>query len=192
MTVTCNTAPAFNLFRLHIFPHWRDILTLKQPCERQSWWNLVPSKICGQGLQHAERWWRMPTHCISLDMGWIWGLMRGCFGSAAWAVVLGRASGCSDLVSFAKEMNSLLDSDWRDPILADIIHDATPVGYDGKSSHTAEQIKWYIQCREIQFQCYTELESKQKLKQNIWLFCGHLRDMFFSWKQCHVLGWLLI
>lgn len=138
MTVTCNTAPAFNLFRLHIFPHWRDILTLKQPCEWQNWWNLVLSKICGWGLQRAEHQWGVPTHCTALDMGWIWGLQRGCFGSAAWAVVLVRGSGCPGLVSFAKEMNSPIDSGWWDSVLADLIH--TPVGYCDKSSHTDQVI----------------------------------------------------
>lgn len=140
MTVTCNTAPAFNLFRLHIFPHWRDILTLKQRCEWQSWWNLVPSKIYGWGLQCAEHWWGVPTHCIALDMGQIRGLLRGCFGSAAWAVVLVRDSGCPGLVCFAKEMNSLIDLGWWDSVLADIIHDATPVGYCEKSSRTDQVI----------------------------------------------------
>jgi len=55
MTVTRNIAPVFNLFRLHIFPHCRDILTLraKQVCELQSWWNLVSSKVCDLGLRSA-------------------------------------------------------------------------------------------------------------------------------------------
>lgn len=95
MTVTCNIAPVFNLFRLHIFPHWRDILTLrvKQLCEWQSWWNLVSSKTCDRGLSSAlriveHRWGR--SSCLP----WCgartaeWGFAETVYsGSAAWGIL---------------------------------------------------------------------------------------------------------